>query len=66
MNKHSNKLFDLTFGGMTGKLKRSANMGSLVGICETFLLPLDILKIKKNTNPKIFKRRCFIEILKKR
>lgn len=66
MKKYSNKDFDLAFGGMSDKLKRSANMGSSFGICETLFLPLYALKIKKHANLKIFKHRCFIEILKKR
>lgn len=65
MKKHSNKDFDLAFGRMTGKSMRSAAAGSLVGIGEIFLLPLDVLKIKNHTNPKTFKGRHFIEILKK-
>lgn len=43
---------------------RSAAAGSLIGIGEIVLLPLDVLKIKRQTNPESFKGRGFIKILR--
>ena len=42
----------------------SATAGSLIGIGEIVLLPLDVLKIKRQTNPEAFRGRGFIKILK--
>ncbi|KAK5779704.1 Ggc1p PWA37_000909 [Arxiozyma heterogenica] len=64
LNKHFKKDFDLAFGEKTGKAMRSATAGSMIGIGEIILLPLDVLKIKRQTNPEAFKGRGFIKILK--
>lgn len=37
---------------------------SLVGIGEIALLPLDVLKIKRQTNPEAFRGRGFLRIIK--
>lgn len=37
---------------------------SLVGIGEIALLPLDVLKIKRQTNPEAFRGRGFLTIIK--
>jgi hypothetical protein len=37
---------------------------SLIGIGEIFLLPLDVLKIKRQTNPEAFRGRGLFKIVK--
>lgn len=46
--------FKKTFGDKTGKTLMHATAGSLIGIGEVLLLPLDVLKIKAQTNPAAF------------
>lgn len=55
--------FTNLFGPKTGKALLSATAGSIVGIGEVVLLPLDVLKIKRQTNPESFKGRGFFKIL---
>ncbi|CCK67936.1 Ggc1p KNAG_0A02470 [Huiozyma naganishii CBS 8797] len=64
LNKHFKKDFDSAFGTKTGKAMRSAAAGSMIGIGEIVLLPLDVLKIKRQTNPESFKGRGFVRILR--
>lgn len=40
-----------------------ATAGSLIGIGEIVLLPLDVLKIKRQTNPEAFRSRGFFRIV---
>lgn len=51
------------FGPKTGKALLSATAGSIIGIGEVVLLPLDVLKIKRQTNPEAFKGRGFLKIV---
>lgn len=37
--------------------------GSLIGIGEVVLLPLDVLKIKRQTNPEAFRGRGVLKII---
>ncbi|KAI3404246.1 YHM1 [Candida oxycetoniae] len=55
--------FDSLFGPKNGKALMSATAGSLIGIGEVVLLPLDVLKIKRQTNPESFKGRGFLKII---
>ncbi|KAI9893670.1 MAG: Phosphate metabolism transcription protein [Vezdaea aestivalis] len=55
--EHYGDNFDRTFGKGTGKAVMYATAGSLIGIGEIFLLPLDVLKIKRQTNPEAFRGR---------
>lgn len=55
--------FESAFGKKTGKAMMSATAGSLIGIGEIVLLPLDVLKIKRQTNPESFRGRGFIRVL---
>lgn len=55
--------YETAFGAKTGKALLSATAGSLIGIGEVILLPLDVLKIKRQTNPESFKGRGFVKIL---
>jgi hypothetical protein len=41
----------------------NATAGSLIGIGEIVLLPLDVLKIKRQTNPEAFRNRGFLRIV---
>mmetsp|Transcript_29934 Transcript_29934/g.36697 ORF Transcript_29934/g.36697 Transcript_29934/m.36697 type:complete len:304 (+) Transcript_29934:144-1055(+) len=43
----------------------NASAGALVGIGEVFLLPLDVLKIKSQTNPEVLQGRGFIDLVVK-
>lgn len=54
-----------TFGKKQGKVLASATAGSLMGIGEVLLLPLDVLKIKAQTNPEVLKGRGLVEICMK-
>ncbi len=60
---HHGPSFDSTFGTGTGKAILNATAGSLIGIGEIVLLPLDVLKIKRQTNPGAFRSRGFFRII---
>lgn len=55
--------FDRAFGKGNGKAIMHATAGSLVGIGEVVLLPLDVLKIKRQTNPEAFRGRGVMRIV---
>ncbi|KAF1979140.1 mitochondrial carrier [Bimuria novae-zelandiae CBS 107.79] len=61
--KHYGDGFDRTFGKGNGKAIMHATAGSLVGIGEIVLLPLDVLKIKRQTNPEAFRGRGLFKII---
>ncbi|KAM5536733.1 hypothetical protein V8D89_009660 [Ganoderma adspersum] len=54
--------FTNTFGERKGKMMMQATAGSLTGIGEVVLLPLDALKIKRQVNPEAFRGRGVIRI----
>ncbi|EJD53492.1 mitochondrial carrier [Auricularia subglabra TFB-10046 SS5] len=54
--------FTNTFGERKGKLMIQATAGSLTGIGEVVLLPLDVLKIKRQVNPEAFRGRGVFRI----
>ncbi|GAA5909530.1 Ggc1p [Sporobolomyces salmoneus] len=56
--------FTNAFGEKNGKAMMAATAGSLTGIGEIVLLPLDVLKIKRQTNPEAFRSRGFLQIVK--
>ncbi|OJD19269.1 hypothetical protein ACJ73_08653 [Blastomyces percursus] len=62
--KHHDSSFDNAFGKGTGKAIMHATAGSLIGIGEIVLLPLDVLKIKRQTNPEAFRGRGLFRIIK--
>ncbi|KAI5963085.1 YHM1 [Candida pseudojiufengensis] len=64
LTKNFKDAFDGAFGPKNGKALMSATAGSLIGIGEVVLLPLDVLKIKRQTNPEAFKGRGFFKIIK--
>ncbi|GAQ11063.1 mitochondrial GTP/GDP carrier protein 1 [Aspergillus lentulus] len=61
--KHHGSDFDRAFGKGTGKAIMHATAGSLIGIGEIVLLPLDVLKIKRQTNPEAFRGRGLFKII---
>lgn len=63
LTQHHQQTFDSTFGKGTGKAILNATAGSLIGIGEIVLLPLDVLKIKRQTNPESFRNRGFFKII---
>lgn len=63
LNKNFKQTYDELFGAKTGKALMSATAGSIIGIGEVILLPLDVLKIKRQTNPESFKGRGFVKII---
>jgi len=64
LNNHLHS-FNNTFGEKNGKVMVSAFSGSLIGIGEIALLPLDILKIKSQVNPEFLNNRGVIDLIKK-
>ncbi|KAJ5794475.1 hypothetical protein N7457_001074 [Penicillium paradoxum] len=61
--QHHGADFDKAFGKGTGKAIMHATAGSLIGIGEIVLLPLDVLKIKRQTNPEAFRGRGLFKIV---
>lgn len=57
------KDFESAFGKKTGKAIMHSTAGSLIGIGEIVLLPLDVLKIKRQTNPESFRGRGIFKII---
>ncbi|KAI4122584.1 MAG: hypothetical protein LQ347_006457 [Umbilicaria vellea] len=60
---HHGSKFDNAFGKGTGKAIMHATAGSIIGIGEIILLPLDVLKIKRQTNPEAFRGRGVFKIV---
>jgi len=54
--------FTDAFGERKGKMMMQATAGSLTGIGEVVLLPLDALKIKRQVNPEAFRGRGAVRI----
>jgi len=61
---HYGSWFDSKFG-KNSKDMQNAVSGALVGIGEVVLLPLDVLKIKSQTNPDVLKGRGLVELFVK-
>lgn len=64
LTQHYGKDFENAFGKKTGKAILHSTAGSLIGIGEIVLLPLDVLKIKRQTNPEAFRGRGVLKIVK--
>ena len=62
--EHYGKSFEKAFGAKTGKAIMHSTAGSLIGIGEIVLLPLDVLKIKRQTNPEAFRGRGVLRIIR--
>ena len=56
--------FDNIFGQKYSNTMISALSGSIIGVGEIALLPLDILKIKSQTNPESIKKRNLFQLIK--
>lgn len=54
--------FSAAFGAAQAKTMIYATAGSIMGVGEIVLLPLDVLKIKAQTNPEAFKGRGVFKI----
>ncbi|KAI8355397.1 mitochondrial carrier domain-containing protein [Mortierella sp. GBAus27b] len=63
LNRNFKSSFNAVFGEKTGKTMMHATAGSFVGIGEIALLPLDVLKIKRQTNPEAFKGRGVVKLI---
>ncbi|KAH7105412.1 mitochondrial carrier [Auriculariales sp. MPI-PUGE-AT-0066] len=63
LSSHHKSSFTNTFGERQGKLMMQATAGSLTGIGEVILLPLDVLKIKRQVNPEAFRGRGVFRIV---
>lgn len=63
LTKHYGSDFEAAFGKKTGKAILHSTAGSLIGIGEIVLLPLDVLKIKRQTNPEAFRGRGVLKIV---
>lgn len=63
IGRHYGTWFRATFGEKNGKSIMHATAGSLTGIGEVVLLPLDALKIKMQVNPAAFRDRGFVRIV---
>ncbi|TIA92858.1 hypothetical protein E3P81_01256 [Wallemia ichthyophaga] len=63
LNSRYGSFFNSIFGDRNAKAIMSASAGSLTGIGEVVLLPLDVLKIKRQTNPESFKGRGIVKIV---
>ncbi|BGP44110.1 high copy suppressor of abf2 [Rhodotorula kratochvilovae] len=64
LSKNFKSQFNNAFGEKNGKAMMAATAGSLTGIGEIVLLPLDVLKIKRQTNPEAFRSRGFLQIVR--
>jgi hypothetical protein len=63
MAKRYGSFFSKTFGAGNSRDMTNACAGALVGIGEVFLLPLDVLKIKSQTNPEVLKGRGLSDLI---
>ncbi|KAI9730937.1 MAG: Mitochondrial GTP/GDP carrier protein 1 [Claussenomyces sp. TS43310] len=64
LEKNHFSAFENAFGKKTGKAMMSSLAGSVIGIGEIILLPLDVLKIKRQTNPEAFRGRGVVKIVR--
>jgi len=64
LDRHHGDAFRETFGKKTGQDLMHSFAGSLVGLGEVALLPLDLLKIKAQTNPAALSGRGMFDIFR--
>ncbi|KAI0779267.1 mitochondrial carrier [Fomes fomentarius] len=62
LSRNYKESFTNAFGERKGKMVLQATAGSLTGIGEVVLLPLDALKIKRQVNPEAFRGRGVVRI----
>jgi len=65
MARNYGKQFASVFGAGNSRDMTNACAGALVGIGEVVLLPLDVLKIKSQTNPEVLKGRGVVDLVVK-
>merc|ERR1712087_627126 len=65
MARNYGKQFANVFGAGNSRDMTNACAGALVGIGEVVLLPLDVLKIKSQTNPEVLKGRGVVDLVVK-
>jgi hypothetical protein len=65
LNSRYGEHFEAAFGRENGKTMIAAVSGSLIGIGEIFLLPLDALKVKAQTAPEQLMGRGVVDIFRK-
>lgn len=63
LNANYKRTFVNLFGEKNGKAMMHAAAGSAIGVGEIVLLPLDVLKIKRQTNPEAFRGRGVLRIV---
>ena len=64
ITKNYSGSFENIFGKRNAKTIMYATAGSIMGVGEIVLLPLDVLKIKAQTNPETLKGRGLIQLIK--
>mmetsp|Transcript_3047 Transcript_3047/g.6171 ORF Transcript_3047/g.6171 Transcript_3047/m.6171 type:complete len:320 (+) Transcript_3047:233-1192(+) len=64
IDRNFGDVFRSTFGAKTGKTIMAATAGSIMGVGEIALLPLDVLKIRSQTNPESLKGRGVVQIFR--
>lgn len=64
MTKNHAAFFEQTFGERNAKTMMHATAGSLIGVGEIALLPLDVLKIRAQTNPAAIANKGVLHIFK--
>jgi hypothetical protein len=64
LNHHYGSFFKAKFGEKSSKTVLHATAGSLIGVGEIVLLPLDILKIRAQTNPAAIGGRGVLHIFR--
>lgn len=64
MKKNHGDWFKAHYGQQMGNTLISATAGSLIGIGEVVLLPLDALKVKAQTNPEQLRGRGVVDIFR--
>ena len=65
MGRNYGGKFAKVFGAGNARDMTNACAGAMVGIGEVVLLPLDVLKIKSQTNPEVLKGRGVIDLVVK-
>ncbi|KAK4687451.1 hypothetical protein P7C73_g2666, partial [Tremellales sp. Uapishka_1] len=63
IDKNAGDVFRNNFGSKWGGMLMHATAGSLTGIGEVVLLPLDVLKIKMQTNPDAVRGRGIVKLI---
>ena len=64
LNRHFGSFFKNQFGEKRSKTMLHATAGSFIGVGEIILLPLDVLKIRAQTNPAAIGGRGVISIVR--